>query len=325
MAPLAIFPSLRPTGYAPHALHGGDRDWPETNCYVDIWIEVLHALGFDPAAALGFTVAQDFEGDHFTFAKIPLEDLRELFGLEVTELALYDTLERHVVEQVSRGRLVLAEVDGFGLPDTRGVSYRLEHAKTTVAINRINPGARTLEYFHGPGLFALAGADYDAVLGIGRREDALFPYAEFVKLEGLRRPPGAAQALALLRRHLARRPRCNPVLAFRDRLREQVVEAAEREPAFLHRYAFNTARQLGVNFELLGSHLAWLDASGAGAGLSAATAACRQLSGGAKVFQFQLARAVARRRFDAVEATLDPVAVAYDQMVASLAAFQAAG
>ncbi len=321
-APLAIFPSLRPTGYAPHALHGGDRDWPETNCYVDIWIEVLHALGFDPAAALGFTVAQDFEGDHFTFAKIPLEDLRELFGLEVTELALYDTLERHVVEQVSRGRLVLAEVDGFGLPDTRGVSYRLEHAKTTVAINRIDPGARTLEYFHGPGLFALAGADYDAVLGLGRRRDALFPYAEFVKFEGLRKPPGTAQALAVLRRHLARRPRDNPVLAFRDRLREQVIEAAEREPAFLHKYAFNTARQLGMNFELLGSHLAWLD--GTGPSLTAAIAACKALSSGAKSFQFQLARAVARKRFDAVEANLDPLVAAYDRVVAGLAAVQAA-
>ncbi len=110
------------------------------------------------------------------------------------------------------------------------------------------------------------------MLGAGQRTTALFPYAEFVKFEGLRKPPVTAQALALLRRHLARRPRDNPVLAFRDRLREQVVEAAEREPAFLHSYAFNTARQLGMNFELLGSHLAWLADAGAGPPLSAAAA-----------------------------------------------------
>ena len=57
------------------------------------------------------------------------------------EVALYDTLEAHVVEQTRRGRLMVFEVDGFHLPDTRGVSYRLEHTKTTIAVNRIDPGA----------------------------------------------------------------------------------------------------------------------------------------------------------------------------------------
>ena len=246
----------------PHALHAGTRDWPETNCYVDVWIEVLHALGRDPTAALGFTVTQDFEGDHFTFAKMGLEDLRDLYGLEVAELALYDTLEAHVAKQTARGRMVLLEVDSFGLPDTRGVSYRLEHTKTTIAINRIDPGGRTLDYFHGPGFFTLGDDDYDAVLARDRAETTLFPYAEFVKFEGLKPQPEPAVALALLRRHFARCPAENPVLAFRDRLREQVAAASEREPAFLHRYAFNTARQLGMNFELLGSHLAWLDEAG---------------------------------------------------------------
>ena len=32
-------------GWVPHRLHGPDRMWPETNCYVDLWIELLHALG----------------------------------------------------------------------------------------------------------------------------------------------------------------------------------------------------------------------------------------------------------------------------------------
>ena len=319
-APNAVFASLAPHGYAPHALHAGTRDWPETNCYVDVWIEVLHALGRDPTAALGFTVTQDFEGDHFTFSKMPLEDLRELYGLEVAELALYDTLEAHVAEQTARGRMVLLEVDSFGLPDTRGVSYRLEHTKTTIAINRIDPGDRTLDYFHGPGFFTLADADYDAVMARDGAEAALFPYAEFVKFDGLKPPPEAEKALALLRRHLARRPADNPVLAFRDRLREQVAAAAEREPAFLHRYAFNTARQLGMNFELLGSHLLWLDEAAVPGSLLASVAACKALSGSAKSFQFQLARAVARKRFTSIEANLEPLAAAYEQVFAGLAA-----
>ena len=35
----------RPGTYRRHAIHGEDRIWAETNCYVDLWIELLHALG----------------------------------------------------------------------------------------------------------------------------------------------------------------------------------------------------------------------------------------------------------------------------------------
>ena len=37
---------LAPAGpYVPHPLHDSGRDWPETNCYVDLWIELLHGRG----------------------------------------------------------------------------------------------------------------------------------------------------------------------------------------------------------------------------------------------------------------------------------------
>ena len=72
---------IDPHAYRPSALHDPSRHWPETNCYVDLWIELLAALGFEPAAMLGFTVAQDFEGDQFTFFKVPLEDLEALYGV----------------------------------------------------------------------------------------------------------------------------------------------------------------------------------------------------------------------------------------------------
>lgn len=319
-APLAVLASLSPEAYAPHALHDGARDWPETNCYVDVWIEILHALGLDPTAALGFTVTQDFEGDHFTFSKVPLEDLFGLYGLEVTELALYDRLETHVVEQTGRGRMVLVEVDSFFLPDTRGVSYRIEHTKTTIAINRIDPAAKSLDYFHGPGFYRLAGEDYEALFPHASSPDVLFPYAEFVKLDRRSGSPDATTVLATLRRHIERRPKDHPVVAFRERLRDQVVAAAAREPAFLHKYAFNTARQLGMNFELLGSHLAWLEAADVGPSLGPTVAACKSLSTSAKSFQFQLARAVARRKFETIEAAADPLVAAYDDVMAGLLA-----
>ena len=310
-APIAVFPAISPDRWTPHGLHDGARDWPETNCYIDVWIEILHAMGEDPTAALGFTVRQDFEGDHFTFQKFPLDDLAAQFGLETQELAIYDTLEAHVVEQTRRGRLVLVEVDAYNLPDTRGVSYRLEHSKTTIAVNRIDPTRRELDYFHGSGLFALGPDDYDRVLMTDMAEGALFPYAEFVKLDRRERLD-ATTSLKLLRRHLDHRPAENPVAAFRERVREQVAIAAERPNAFLHKYAFNTARQLGMNFELMGSHLEWLQHMGLGwAALHPTVESCKALSSGAKVFQFQLARAVARKRFDAIESALDPLVEHY--------------
>ena len=315
-APIAVLPSLSPTRYMRHALHSAARDWPETNCYVDLWIEILNALNEDATAALGFTAAQDFEGDHFTFTKFPPEDLYLQFGLEVGELALYDTLETHVVEQASRGRMVVVEVDGFFLPDTRGTSYRVDHTKTTIAVNRIDPGRRELDYFHGPGFFTLSGEDYDAIL---RGAGPLLPYAEFVKLDRRKRLD-AATSLLVLRRHVDRRPAANPVAAFRERVRDQAAAAADKADGFLHKYAFNTARQLGMNFELLGSHLVWLDEMGAGwAKLALSIDACKALSSGAKAFQFQLARAVARRRFGGIEALVTPLVEPYDRVFDGLA------
>ncbi len=319
-APIAVFPSLSPDRYRPHALHDASRDWPETNCYIDVWIEILAALGEDPTSALGFTAAQAFEGDHFTFTKFPLEDLEALFGLEVGELALYDTLEAHVVEQTRRGRMVLIEVDGYFLPDTRGISYRSEHTKTTIAINRIDPARREIDYFHSAGLHRLTADDYAGVMMSDADATALFPYAEFIKFER-RKPLDVATARRILRAHLARRPSDNPVAMFRERVREQVMAAAERPNAFLHKYAFNTARQLGMNVALLGDHLAWLDAHGnGGATFGASIESCKALSSGAKAFQFQLARAVARKRFDGIEKALDPLVDHYTRIFARLPA-----
>ncbi len=71
---------LDPATFCPHPLHAAERTWTETNCYVDMWIEVLHALGLDPVAAAAFTLSCDFEGDQWTFFKYPPEDLRALSG-----------------------------------------------------------------------------------------------------------------------------------------------------------------------------------------------------------------------------------------------------
>ncbi len=62
---------LDAANYQRHALHAEDRAWVEKNCYIDIWIEVLHALGLDPLPVLPFTLTIDFETDQWTFFKPP--------------------------------------------------------------------------------------------------------------------------------------------------------------------------------------------------------------------------------------------------------------
>ena len=139
----------------PHPLHATERIWTETNCYVDVWIEVLHALGLDPVAAAAFTLSCDFEGDQWTFFKYPPEDLRGLYGIEVAELNVWRPVVDHVGEQLALGRLCTVEVDAWFLPDTRGVSYRVEHVKTTIVPTRLDRAGRRLDYFHNAGLFTL--------------------------------------------------------------------------------------------------------------------------------------------------------------------------
>jgi len=76
----ALTARLEPTQYVRHDLHSPERIWTEKNCYVDIWIELVHALGFEPNAMLAFTVAVDFEGDQWTFFKPPHDELRDLYA-----------------------------------------------------------------------------------------------------------------------------------------------------------------------------------------------------------------------------------------------------
>lgn len=313
-----VFADLDPVTHRQHALHAADRIWPETNCYVDLWIEVLAAQNLPPEAMLGFTLTQDFEGDQFTFFKVPLEDLEQLFDIRVTELAIFDRPERHILQQIDRGRLVLLELDSYHLPDTRGVSYRQEHGKTTVAVNRLDLATRELDYFHNGGFFHLFGEDFDGLLQMNVAPDVLpfLPYAEFVKFP--RSYPSETvmreEAWKLLRRHFARRPGANPIRAFNQVFPIQVEELSEREFAFFHKYAFNTLRQLGANFELLASHLAWLNHHN----FVHAEQLALRIAEIAKSTQFQLARAVARRKTDALASALDPAADAWDGLMDDL-------
>ncbi|MCB1544263.1 MAG: DUF1839 family protein, partial [Rhodoblastus sp.] len=296
-------------------LHDTARDWPQTNCYADLWIEAIHARGLKPEAMLAFTATLDFEGDQFTFFKPPLEDIEALYGFSVRELSIYDDLADHLAEQCARGRLVLIEVDAFHLPDTRGVSYGIESSKTTIGVNRIDPADRVIDYFHNEAYFRAEGTDYDGILAFGADAGRLKlpPYAEILKADFAPLGEEAARdcARALLARHIARRPARNPVAAFATRLPALVERMSTREPEFFHKFAFNSLRQLGANFELMGSHLAWLDDADE---FAAEIEACRAISSGAKAFQFLLARAIVRRKTVGLEAPLAVLSETYDRL-----------
>lgn len=297
-------------------LHADNRIWLETNCYIDLWIELLPAFGLDAEAALSFTVRQDYEGDHFTFFKFPPEDLQTLFGLAVQELAIYDSVESHTLEQLRRGRPVLIEVDSHFLSDA--ADYHRAHAKTTIAAVALDRAARRLGYFHNTGYHVATGEDYDALFR--PPVDSMFPYVEFVKrdVEPLKGKALLQASLGLLRRHLGQRPAHNPVAAWRQDIDRHIEKLAMRDMAYFHLYAFNLPRQLGANFEMLASYLDWLGAQGEG-GLEAAMTAARRIAESAKAIQFQLARMAHRRKFDASKLAFEALEADYTLVMSTLA------
>ena len=287
--------------YQPHELHAVERSWSETNCYVDVWIEVLNALGLDPVAAAAFTLSADFEGDQWAFFKFPPEDLRTLFGLEVSELNVWRPVVDHVDEQLQLGRLCTVEVDAWFLPDTRGVSYGTAHVKTTIVPQLLDRAGRRLGYFHNAGYFELVGDDFDGVFRLGGHAEAagLPPYVEVIRLDRIRRhDPGlVAGVVGLTGEHLARRPTDNPVVRLGERLGHDLPWLAGQDLETFHLYSFGMCRQCGATAELASTFVEWLnrwDRPGTGP----AATEFAELATGAKSLQFALARVVRGRQVD---------------------------
>ena len=312
--------SLDAATYRPHPLHSMERAWPETNCYVDLWIEVLHGLGYEPMAMLGFALGIDFEGDQFTFFKPPLSDLKTLYGVEVEELNIWRSLVHHTAEQVGRGRMPIIEVDAFYLPDTKGLSYRTEgqHPKTSIGVQDIDVAKRTLGYFHNGGYFALDGDDFAGVfhLELAPGEVWLPPYVERVKFgpgKGLTGGALLEASKALTRMHLRGRPAKNPVREFIPRFAKDLPWLRDEAAEQFHPYAFATLRQLGAAFELAASYLRWLDPT-----LEAAALPFEVISTTCKAMLFKLARTVMNKKpFDA-QPMLEALATGWDTGMAVL-------
>ena len=295
--------ALRPldsSNYVPHALHSASRTWAESNCYIDVWIEVLHVLGCDPHACLGFVLGLDWEGDQFTFFKPPHDDLTTLYGVDVQELTVYRSLAVNALEMLQRGKLVLAEADAFFLPDTTGTDYRRQHTKTTIGIQEMDLAARTLGYFHNGSYHVLGPDDFTSLFRIDAPPDPAFMpfFAEFVRTNRVVRMPATMlrhRSVELLAKHLARRPDDNPIVRFAaafalelDRLQGEGLEG-------YHLYAFASIRQLGSAFELAALYLRWLSDLGE-PGLDESACQFIAISNAAKSLILKGARTVATRK-----------------------------
>lgn len=250
--------------YQRHPLHDEGNIWVEKNCYIDLWIETLHACGLEPLAALGFTVAVDFEGDQWTFFKPPHSELRDLFGIDVQELNVWRPLIEHAQEHLAGGKLISTEADAFWLPDTVGTDYRRQHTKTTIVLNEIDVDRRRLGYFHNAGYYVLEGEDFARTFRLDAAPDPAFMplFAELVRLDRLKRRPAAELASRceeLLRRHWNFKPASNPVPRFQERFALDLSSLRAHGLAQYHAWAFGTIRQLGAAFELAARHLQWLD------------------------------------------------------------------
>ncbi|HMI88275.1 MAG TPA: DUF1839 family protein [Polyangiaceae bacterium] len=286
--------------YQPHSFHREDRLWIEKNCYIDVWIEVLHAQSLDPAAMLPFVVALDFDGDQWTFFKPSHSDLYDLYGVDVQELNVWRPLLKHAEEHVSGGRLVFTEADAFFLPDTQGTDYKTQHTKTTIVIETIDVANRTLGYFHNASYHRLEAGDFDGVFGLSLPPDPhrLPFFAEFVRLDRVEKRSAdelAARSGVLLRRHMTRRPRTNPFRRFRQRFEKDLQWLQGEGLATYHVYAFATVRQFGANFELASLYMKWLAEHGR-VDLGEAAEAFESISGAAKALILKAARAVSAKK-----------------------------
>lgn len=289
------------TAYRQHPLHAQDRTWAETNCYVDLWVELLHSLGLDPLPATACAFSADFDGDQWTFLKFPPEDLRELYGVEVAELNVWRPVVEHVRLAIGQGRLLTVEVDAWWLPDTTGTSYRSEHTKTTIVPESIDENGRQLRYFHNAGFFELSGEDYDGIFRLGKHADpaALAPYVESIRFDHIATDGDQliADARALAATHLRRRPADNPVRRLAAAVEHDVTWLAGQDLETFHLWAFGVLRQCGATADLAADFVEW-DAARGAADVGAAAPHFRAVATGAKTVQFQLARVVRGRSVD---------------------------
>jgi hypothetical protein len=301
----------------PHAWHHGERVWSATNSHLDVWIELLHTLGLDPAPVLLQTLCADFEGDQWTLTNVSRADLWAAYGIGVDDLCVWRPLLAHLVEQFDRGNAVLVEVDEFHLPALRGSTYQREHVKTLIAATGYDRHAHRLRYLHGASGAEVGGRDLDALLTAGIGSAQLPPAAWIVKLDRMSTRTPAERVhigVALARLHGTRIPAQNPVRAFGEALRSHGAWLTGGDDDHYQRWAFATLHQCGAAFELAADVCAWLGSHGQP--VESAVAPLRSVSHSARVLHQRLVRVPQSGRMPDVAHTVEDMARSWDDAMA---------
>lgn len=316
MTRIRIRPGLEAADYERHVLHGDGMVWVEKNCYIDVFIELLHALGLEPLAMLGATAEIDFEGDNVTFFKPWHNELRALYGVDVNELNVWRPLLDHAVEHLGAGRFLSTEADSYNLPDTDGTDYHRNHVKTTIILADLDADSRRAGYFHNAAYHELGGEDFDRLFRRDAAATVALPlFAETVRVDRLvQHAPGELARLAreLLAFHVSRRPRTNPMEQFRRRFERELPDLQSRGLNHYHAWAFAIVRQTGASLELLAWHLRWLAVQLGEGPLEVAAAGFERSSRAAKTFILKAARAVNTGRPLDAATLFDEMAAGWD-------------
>lgn len=278
--------SLDPESFQPHRLHSEDPTWANTNCYSDVWIELLSALQLDPVPAMSCAVSAQFSGDQWEFLKPRSNDLETLYGLRFGEYLLWKPITEHLRAQFELGNFAMVEVDSYYLPDTAGTTYRTEHGKTSIIPLRIDVPAAQLIYLHNSGLYRLDGEDFEATLGAGALQGFVpSPYVDLIDTAGLKHPDPAellASAELVFAAHLQRiseSAQTRPMNQLSEYLDRQSTPLAEYGLPYFHQLAFATTRQAGLTAMLAAEFCRWLSAARAAGKPTTGQPAGRQSDG----------------------------------------------
>ena len=162
-------------------------------------------------------------------------------------------------------------------------------------------------YFHGQGYYYLDGDDFIDVFRLRNEPDpsVLAPYVEFVKM---RQVNGEAddvivkKSIELMRHQFELLPETNPFEKFKPHFVCDLEWLKQQDLETFHQYSFATLRQFGACYELAANYLNWLSSQGE-KDLEQVIKNIKSISEAAKVYQFQLARTVSRKK----ELDLSPI------------------
>jgi hypothetical protein len=213
-------------------------------------------------------------------------------------------------------------MDSFYLPDTAGTAYKIAHVKSTIAVNAIDIEQKYLGYFHGQSYYELQGQDFSDLFQLDgvAHERVLPPYIEYVKLNRNENIPQGedltAASLILLKKHLQFIPKQNPFVKFKEAFARDFEWLLTQPIESFHLYSFATLRQYGACFELMVTYLRWLKDHNQ-PHLEIAIESFSTISTTTKAFQFQLARALSKKRSMDL-ASLDDMANHWQTAMSSL-------